>query len=141
MLIKEIMKKDPDLVTCRPSESVMEAAKKMDKFGVGCVLVTQDGSLRGILTDRDITLAVVARGRSVEKTRVEEVMTSNVTTATPDLDLMEAVRIMGEEKIERLPVRQANGALVGFVSLADVAPIVRQEVDSFLSNVATAITH
>lgn len=141
MLLKEIMKKAPDLVICKPSDSVMQAAKKMEQFHVGCVLITENGSLRGILTDRDITLSVVAKGKSPSDTRVNEVMTSQVTTARPDLDVTEAARIMAEERIRRLPVQQANGKLEGIVSLADLAPIVRQELESFFTIEAGATTH
>lgn len=132
MQIREIMKKVPDLVTCVPGESVMDAAKKMDRHHVGCVLVTENDSLRGILTDRDITLSIVATGKNPRDTQVRELMKTGVITGAPDWDLFQATQLMANKKIRRLPI-QVDGKLQGFVSLADLAPVVRKELDSFLA--------
>ncbi len=140
MQIKEIMRKRPYIVTCSPNEFVTEAAKKMNEYNVGCVLVTEDGSLRGILTDRDITLSVVAQGKNPNEVHLYEIMKTDVVTGRPEWDLFEATRLMAEKKIHRLPI-EANGRLEGFISLADLAPIVRGELDSFLEIEETLVSH
>jgi CBS domain-containing protein len=140
MRIREIMKRAPDLVTCAPTDSVMDAAKKMERHNVGCVLITEGGRLKGILTDRDITLSVVAKGKVPGDTRVRDVMHTHVLTGGPDWDLLQATQLMAEKKIRRLPI-QSNGTLEGFVSLADLAPAVQKEIDSFFAIEAAPAGH
>lgn len=140
MQLKEIMRKRPYIVTCNPNDFVVEAAKKMDEYKVGCVLVTEDGSIKGILTDRDIALSVVAQERDPKQVQLHEIMNTNVITGRPDWDLFEATRLMAEKKIHRLPI-EANGRLEGFISLADLAPIIKGELDSFLEIEATLVSH
>jgi CBS domain-containing protein len=140
MQIKEIMKTGRDLVTCAPSDTVMEAAKKMKESNVGCILVTDKGALKGIVTDRDITLIVVAQGKSGKEVPLKDVMETHLFTGKPDWDLYEVTKLMAEKKIRRLPI-QSDGRLEGFVSLADLAPVVRKELDSFLEISASFLTH
>lgn len=131
MLVKEIMKKPHDLVTCAPTDYVMDAAKLMEDNNIGCILITDNNILKGILTDRDITLLVVADGRDPRKVQVKEIMKTDIITGKSDWDLFEATKLMADRKIRRLPI-QTNGKLEGFVSLADLAPVVKKELDSFL---------
>lgn len=140
MLVKEIMKKVPDLVICAPTTYVTEAAKKMEDFNVGCILITEDGSLKGILTDRDIAVSVVAKGKNPRETQVKEIMKTHLITGRPDWDLFEATKLMAEKKIRRLPI-QTNGRLEGFVSLADLAPVFQRELDSFLEIESAPVGH
>lgn len=140
MQIKEIMRRRPNIVTCTPDDYVVDAAKKMNEYNVGCVLVTENGSLKGILTDRDITLSVVAQGRNPKEVHLHEIMKTDIITGKPEWDLFEATRLMAEKKIRRLPI-EANGRLEGFVSLADVAPIFKRELDSFLEIESSPVSH
>lgn len=140
MQIKEVMRKPPNVVTCAPSDYVVEAAKKMNEYHVGCVLIAESGSLKGILTDRDITLSVVATGKDPNGVRVKEIMKTNVITGKPEWDISEATRLMAEKKIRRLPIL-SNGRLEGFISLADLAPVFRKELDSFLEIEASPASH
>jgi len=120
-------------VTCKPSDFVTEAAKKMEDLNVGCILITENGSLKGILTDRDITLKVVAEGKNPRETLVREIMKTHIITGMPEWDLFEATKLMAEKKIRRLPI-QTNGRLEGFLSLADIAPVYQKELDSFITD-------
>ncbi len=140
MLVKEIMKRIPDLVCCLPTAYVMDAAKKMEDNNIGCILITDNNILKGILTDRDITLLVVADGRDPRKVQVREIMKTDIITGKPDWDLFEATKLMADKKIRRLPI-QTNGKLEGFVSLADLAPVVKKELDSFLEIETASIGH
>ncbi len=77
--------------------------------------------LVGIVTDRDIVLTVIARGRDAESTRMMEIMTLEAVTCQPDDAVEDALEIMGRRQIRRLPVVDEDGLLVGIVTLADIA--------------------
>ena len=128
MLLREIMQ--VELVTARPESTVKEAAGKMKSQGVGCVLVTEDGGLTGILTDRDIACLLVAEGKDPETTLVSEIMHTEPTISSPDKDILEGSRLMAERNIRRLPL-QSNGKLEGMVTMSELAPVLREETDNF----------
>lgn len=118
MKVKEIM--TTELVTVSPSASITEAARLMRDANIGNVLVTDADRLVGILTDRDVTIRVVAEGMDTNKAQIGNYMTRELFTGLPDWDVEDAVDIMGEEQIRRLPILE-TGKLVGIVSLGDVA--------------------
>ena len=104
-----------------PEESVAVAARTLARNNIGCVPVCgRDGKLRGVVTDRDLVIRCMASGRKPEETKVQDVMTSAVVTAGPDMDAGEAARLMGRNQIRRLPVVD-GGRLCGMVSLGDLA--------------------
>jgi CBS domain-containing protein len=100
--------------------TVQEAAAIMQKLNVGSVPVTAGGRLTGIVTDRDITIRLIAENRRPSKTPVREIATSDPLTVTPDTALGEASKLMAEHQIRRLPV-VSGGSLVGMLSLGDVS--------------------
>jgi CBS domain-containing protein len=118
MKVREIM--TTELVTVSPSTSVAHAARLMRDANIGNVLVIDADRLVGILTDRDVTIRVVAEGTDTNKAQVGSFMTRELFTGMPDWDVEDAVDIMGEEQIRRLPILE-NGRLVGVLSLGDVA--------------------
>lgn len=130
MFLREIMKKD--LITVEPGASVKEAAGKMRKSDVGCILITEKGVLRGILTDRDIACNVVADGKDPGTIMVKEIMNKDITFTKPETDIFEASRLMAQKKIRRLPI-QSNGRLEGLVTVSELAPVLREEMDNFFN--------
>ena len=119
MKLRQIMTRQP--VTIHPKESVAVAARTLAQYNVGALPVCGiDGKLRGLVTDRDLVTRCVAAGRSPEKTAVEQVMTSQVIWAGPDMEAAVAAGLMGREQIRRLPVVE-DGKLCGMVSLGDLA--------------------
>ncbi|HLA48757.1 MAG: hypothetical protein A2W77_02275 [Nitrospinae bacterium RIFCSPLOWO2_12_39_16] len=128
MMLRDIMEKD--IVTVTPDMTVREAAKKMKEEKIGCILVTENGSLKGILTDRDITCMIVADGKDPNYTMVKEIMNCDVVYTSPETDILEAFKIMAGHKIRRLPLK-FNGKLEGIVSISDLAPILKNEMDNF----------
>lgn len=118
MKVREIM--TTDLVTTRPSTTVTEAARLMRDANIGNVLIKDADRLVGILTDRDVTIRVVAEGTDCNTAQVGDFMTRELFTAMPDWDVEDAVDIMGEEQIRRLPVVE-DGRLVGILALGDIA--------------------
>lgn len=128
MMLRDIMKRE--LVTISPEMSVREAAGKMRDKNVGCVLVIENGRLTGILTDRDITCIVVAEGKDPDYTMVKEIMKADVVFSSPGMDILEASKIMAENGIRRLPIK-VDGRLEGIISISDIAPILKNEMDNF----------
>src|SRR5438270_7126636 len=101
----EVMTKE--LTVCFPSDTVVRAAQLMAKHHVGAVPVVDDENNRallGIVTDRDITLRVVAHGHDAKNIKVTEVMTRDVVTCAPAQNVREAIDIMADRQLRRLPV-------------------------------------
>jgi len=92
----------------------------MNKFEIGCLIGVRRGKAMGILTERDVLKRVVAEGKDASKIRVKDVMTSPLVVAEPSMDLAEAVKLMFQMKIKKLPVVDEK-RLVGLVSLTDIA--------------------
>ena len=115
-----------DLMTEKPfsidtDKSVTYAAKMMRDENVGLAPIVEGDRLVGTLTDRDIAVRVVAEGRDPESTTAREVASTELVTVDPDQELNEALRLMAQHQIRRLPVVEQDGRLVGIVAQADVA--------------------
>ncbi len=108
-------------VTVNPQDSVVMAAKKMQKHNIGALpVVDYSGKVLGIITDRDITIRVTASGKDPERYTVCDVMTNHISSVCLDADIESATQIMSEAKVRRLPVVD-DGKIVGFVSLGDIS--------------------
>lgn len=117
MLVAEVMNKDVKVV--EPSVSVREAARIMNKFRIGSLLVAKDNKLVGIVTERDILSKVVAEDKSSNKTLVDDIMTKTVITISPNTTLEDAASVMTKYKIKKLPVLQ-NEQIVGIITATDL---------------------
>jgi CBS domain-containing protein len=115
---REIMTKS--VRTASPEMSVREAATLMREGDMGAVPVVDAGKLIGIVTDRDIVVRVVAEGKD-SATPVSEAMTTDLFTVTPDDFVFEAIRLMGDKQVRRVPVINEAGELAGIIAMADVA--------------------
>lgn len=100
---------------------VAYAAKMMRDEDVGLAPIVEGKRLVGTLTDRDIAIRVVAEGKDPQSTTVREVASTDLVTVDPEQDLDEAVRLMAQHQVRRLPVVEEDGRLVGVVAQADVA--------------------
>ena len=116
------------LVEMPGSATVFEAAKLMQANGVGSVLVTKDGSLEGIFTERDMVCRVVARGLAPEETSLDQVMTRKPDTIDANATAIEALRLMQDGGYRHLPVVQV-GKLVGIVSRRDFFGVEKARLD------------
>lgn len=126
MKLSEIMSKS--VIRIHPEETVAVAARTLERYNIGALPVcSEDGKLCGVVTDRDLVTRCMASGRAPEQTKVREVMTGKVITATGDMDTADAAQLMGKQQIRRLPVVEGN-VLRGMVSLGDLA--VRRESSS-----------
>ena len=113
-----------DIMTSSPrtvasSATVGEAAKLMRDEDVGSLPVVQDNRLVGVVTDRDIAVRVVAEGRDAQ-THVAEVASDRPVTVEPSADVDQALQLMSEHQVRRLPVVE-GGRLVGVIAQADIA--------------------
>jgi CBS domain-containing protein len=100
---------------------VAYAAKMMRDEDVGLAPIVEGDRLVGTLTDRDIAIRVVAEGKDPQSTKVQDVASTDLVTVDPQQDLDEALRLMAQHQVRRLPVVEEDGRLVGVVAQADVA--------------------
>ncbi|HBZ10323.1 MAG TPA: CBS domain-containing protein [Bacillus bacterium] len=115
--ISDIMTKDVE--TCSLGDTIYEVAMRMKELDVGVIPIVENKKLMGIITDRDIVLRCIA-DRQPPSSKVEDIMSENLFTVSPDTTTQEAARLMAKEQIRRLPVVE-NGELVGIVALGDLA--------------------
>jgi CBS domain-containing protein len=118
ILVRHAMTETPQ--TARPDMNAADAAGLMRQFDVGAIPVTDDDTLIGLVTDRDLVTRVLAERKDPEQVPLSEILTQSVITVSPDTRLSEARRLMAEHRIRRLPVTKAD-RLVGILSLGDVA--------------------
>jgi len=116
---------------------VSEVARIMATDDVGAVPVGRDDRLVGMITDRDIVLRVVARKRDPEKTRAEEIMTEGIVFCRADESVEDAIYLMEQKKIRRLPVIDENRRLVGMLSLGDISHSMSREMTGELVHAVT----
>jgi CBS domain-containing protein len=123
-----------NLVRIPPGSSVLDAARLMRDSDVGNVIIEKDGRFCGILTDRDIVIRAVANGHDGDAA-VESICSKDVATLTLDSTDEDAVRLMREKSVRRLPVL-TNGKAVGIVSLGDLA--IAKDPSSVLGEISAA---
>jgi len=111
--------KKPGLLTIDGDVSVLEAARQMIEANVGSMLVTVDGQITGIITERDYLRRVVLEEKGDRETTVGEIMTSPLIVVTPDTSVDECMSIITERRIRHLPVAE-EGEVIGLVSIGDV---------------------
>lgn len=128
-----------DVVTVEDDVTVKKAVAIMNKYEIGCLIVTKRGKPVGIVTERDMLTRVLAESRNPERTKIAEIVSRPLVMAEPDMDLEEAARLMFKMKVKKLPV-VSNGRLVGLVTLTDLARFQPQIIKIFkkMQNVETA---
>jgi signal-transduction protein with cAMP-binding, CBS, and nucleotidyltransferase domain len=118
-----------DVVTASPDAKVTEVAELMSDTNVGCVVITGDDQCpAGIVTDRDIVVRVVPVGRDPKKTPISEVMTGNPVVVEDGTGLFEAMQVIRDEGVRRLPIVDCDGRLSGIITLDDVIRLIGREM-------------
>ena len=141
MKISEIMTKE--VISLSANDTVEHAAQIMKEYNIGSIPVnTENRGIVGIITDRDIILRCVAEGENIKVQKISEIMTSNPVVGDKNINTDEAVRIMGERQIRRLPII-SNNELIGIVSLGDLAlePNLKQETTDVLGEISVPCAH
>ncbi|MCI0453582.1 MAG: CBS domain-containing protein [Candidatus Dadabacteria bacterium] len=118
MSLRKISKKK--VVTVKPDDTVIKAARLMGEKNVGSVVVIKNKKPVGILTDRDIAIRVVARRADINTTLVKHVMTKKIVTGRDDQRASELAKVMHEHGIRRVPIVNKKGALSGIITLDDL---------------------
>jgi CBS domain-containing protein len=131
--MRDIMSAAP--VCMAPGESVSAAAMAMKRHGIGTVLVQAGGTLSGLVTDRDITVRVLAENLDPRTTRIGDICSGELVALGPDDDVAQAIRLIRERAMRRIPVLQ-DDTPVGVVSIGDLAQA--QDATSTLSGASSA---
>jgi CBS domain-containing protein len=125
--------------------SLVAAAQLMREDHVGSMVVVEEQNgtrrVRGILTDRDIVMAVVATGLHPEPLRVEDIMSDHLVTVNESDSLLELTRAMREHGVRRMPVVGLQDELMGIVTMDDVLKIMAQEMSLLVGSLAVGIQH
>lgn len=118
MKAKEIMKSN--IISVCEDTSIKEAAKKMRDEDIGSVPVEDNNQLVGIVTDRDIVLKTVAEDMNIDSTKCRDIMSKDVVTATPDMNVKDVADLMSHNQVKRIPVVEDKN-VVGIISLKDLS--------------------
>jgi CBS domain-containing protein len=109
-----------NVTTANQEMSLQEVAVLMRDGDMGSLPVVEDGKLVGMVTDRDIVIRAIADGKDFT-TKIGEVMTTEIFSVKPNDYVFEAIRLMGDKQIRRVPVTEESGELRGIISMADIA--------------------
>lgn len=134
-LVRDIMKKN--VISIDSSMSVQDAAKMMDDASIGAIVVLEKGIAMGIITERDMTRRIIAKGKS-STTSVKEVMSSPVIVVNPDDSVWEAAQLMKTRKVHRLPAVKDN-RLVGIITTSDIVRLCSIGSDSEMRKIIEQI--
>jgi CBS domain-containing protein len=126
MQVKDAMHKGAEWVA--PDTPLSEVAKKMRDLDIGALPVGENDRLIGMVTDRDIACRAFANGRDVASLTVRDVMSKGIVYCTETEDLGDAIRLMEDKKIRRLPVINDKKRMVGMLSLGDVSHAASREL-------------
>lgn len=122
----DIMSKDVTVI--REEETIREAAQRLAQDDIGVLPICDSNQqIKGVLTDRDIVVHVIARGKDPANTRARDLEQGEVITLRQDDSIQHACDLMAQHKVRRLPVVEDGGRVVGMVSQADVAKSVSPE--------------
>ena len=123
-LVKHLLdSKGRHVISVAPSTSVLDAVKLMADKAVGSLVVMEDDTLCGIITERDYARKVIIKGRASDSTQVAEIMSSNVFTTTSDQTVNECMEQMSANGIRHLPVVEDN-SVIGMISMRDLVQAI-----------------
>jgi len=109
-----------NVITLEAKATVREGAATMDERGIGCLVVVQDQNPIGIITERDLLKRVLLDAKDPTTTKAFQIMSAPLVLGEPQMSIRDAVRLMTEKKITKLPIME-NGRLVGMITLTDLA--------------------
>ena len=136
MQVKDAM--HADALWRAPSTTLADIAKLMKEEDIGCVPIGENDRLIGMVTDRDIAIRGVANSLDVTQKTARDVMTDDIVYCKENEDIEDAVHLMEEKKLRRLPVINDKKRLVGMLSLGDVAHVASQSLSGELTKAVSA---
>jgi len=116
-------------------DTIETCAKKMLENSVGNVIIKENNSLKGIITEKDFVEKVIALGKDPKTLRAQDIMEKNLKTITPDVDIQDAMQKMIKEGIRRLPVVDTKGQLIGILTHRDILKLQPSLFDIFVENI------
>ena len=125
----------------QPTTKLAEIAKLMQKHDIGAIPVGENDKLIGMVTDRDIVCRAVANGGDMAKLTARDVMTKGIVYCHDTQDLAEAIRVMQEKQLRRLPVISEARRMVGMLSLGDVSHAGSRDVAGGVAHAVSAHHH
>ncbi len=125
------------IATVQRDETLLAAAQRMREMDVGSLPVLDGKAVAGIVTDRDIAVRGVAEGMVPQESLVSDVMTADVRFCRGGDSVDQVMAEMGDLKVRRLPVLDANNEIVGIVALADIATRQSAHTDETLREIST----
>lgn len=131
MKVKDAMHKGVEWV--EPTTSVVEIATKMSEHDIGAIPIGENDRLIGMVTDRDIVIRGVVKGGTISNLTARDVMTKGIVYCRDDEELDDALRIMEQKKIRRMPVIDASKRMVGMLSLGDISHKTSHELTGELA--------
>lgn len=141
MRVRELMTSNP--ACCTPNTTAADAARLMEQHDCGSIPVIEEDRERkrliGVVTDRDLAVRVLARGRGGD-VPVRDVMSADIVSAHPDEDVKDVAKLMSERQVRRIPIVDDGGALVGLVAQADLARADRGLSDKQVGKVVEDIS-
>lgn len=132
-------KKINSVWSVRPDHMVIDALALMSQQGIGAVLVMDEDQLIGIFSERDYARKGIIVGRKAKSTPVTEVMTANVFTVSPDMDIEDCMTLFSEKRIRHLPVME-NQEVIGMLSIGDIVTAIIQAQDQQIRYLEAYIT-
>ena len=127
------------VVTASPETTIQEAAHRMRRNRIGALVVVAEGKPIGLLTDRDITVNVVALGKDPATVEVGAVMRKNPLVIREDQGLLDATKLLAKRVVRRLPVVDHAGKLVGIIALDDLLMLFGSEMGHIASALANEL--
>lgn len=140
MTLRNILKGKPaGFISVAPDARVTEVVALLAEKHIGAVLVTDQGKLVGILSERDIVRCLAGHGAAALDMTAKALMTSNPSTATPDVSVQQAMGMMTDGRFRHLPIIE-NGALAGLVSIGDVVKAMIEQSQHEVETLRTYVT-
>lgn len=127
MQIRDVM--TDSVVSVSPSDTIPNVAKKMNTHDIGIIPVCDNGSLLGVITDRDIVLRCVATDKDINSIKASDIMSSHAVSISPNQSVEEAANLMAKAQFRRLPVTD-SGKIVGMVSIGDLARLNNYDMET-----------
>ena len=131
--------KGRDVLTVSPDTLVRDAIEKMEDISAGTALVMEGDEVVGIISERDVIRKVVLQNKKIDKIKVKEIMTTDLTSITQETSLDDCMQLITEKRIRHLPVI-CSGSLCGIVSIGDVVKYLIVEKDFKIKNLETYIS-
>ncbi len=137
MLVKDVMTRE--VITADVNDTVLHVAQLMAEYNIGSIPVVENNTkVLGMITDRDIVIAMAKYNRDPENTLALNVMTDGVFSVKPEAELSQALELMKKQQIRRLPVIE-NDSLMGMISLGDIA-VCASSADTEIAEALTEIS-